>query len=449
MEHNSMLEQVGQTVARYQMLEPGEEVLVALSGGADSVAMLLCLRELGYPVCAFHLNHGLRGDEAARDEDFVRSLCAELGVPLTVAREDIAALAAKRKESIETAARVRRYQLLQEHAGGRKIATAHTADDNIETVLFHLTRGTGAKGMAGIPPVRGAIIRPMLETSRAEIETYLEEIGQAFVVDSTNLTADCTRNRIRHEVVPVLRQINPDLGEAVGRLTRLIRQDDAYLDAQAETLLQESRQEDGCQIQPLREAPPPLSSRALRLLLSQSGVPCAQIGERHILLLEELLASENPSASLDLPNGYSARRSYAKLRIMREEPVLLWPEQRLTVPFDGPVGPDGIRLTLKLSEKNQVFYKSFNTFSVDCGKIDIETLTVRARQPGDRLRLTEKGGSRTLKKLMIDRHIPRFDRARLAVIADKHGVIAVQGLGADQSRMGTDGKAVEIHFEGK
>ena len=210
-----MLDTVKRTISDYMMLETGENVLVALSGGADSTALLLSLRELGYPVRAFHLNHCLRGAESDRDEAFCRRLCEKLGVELTVERVDIAAAAGD--SAVEETARRIRYARLEHAAHGAKIAVAHNADDNLETMLFHLVRGTGAKGLTGIPPVRGRIIRPLIEVERREIEAFLRERGQDFVTDSTNADTAYTRNRLRQEVVPVLRELNPQAAQAAGR----------------------------------------------------------------------------------------------------------------------------------------------------------------------------------------------------------------------------------------
>lgn len=173
-----MLDTVKRTISDYMMLETGENVLVALSGGADSTVLLLSLRELGYPVRAFHLNHCLRGAESDRDEAFCRRLCEKLGVELTVERVDIAAAAGD--SAVEETARRIRYARLEYAAHGAKIAVAHNADDNLETMLFHLVRGTGAKGLTGIPPVRGRIIRPLIEVERREIEAFLRERGPGF-----------------------------------------------------------------------------------------------------------------------------------------------------------------------------------------------------------------------------------------------------------------------------
>ena len=289
---DAMLETVKRTIADHAMLAPGETVLLALSGGADSVALLRALRALGYPVRAFHLNHCLRGAESERDEAFCRTLCGRLGVPLAVERVDAAAAAHAQGTGVEEAARRLRYERLRAAAQGAKIATAHTADDNLETMLFHLARGTGPKGLAGIPPVRGDIIRPLIGAERAQVEAYLAEHGQDFVTDSTNLSDDYTRNRIRHEVVPVLRQLNPSVCGAAARLGGLLRQDEAYLHEQAAACLTRAARPDGAwETAPLREAHPAVRSRALRLLeqvalarkMRGSNVPFATVLE-HLLL---------------------------------------------------------------------------------------------------------------------------------------------------------------------
>ncbi len=429
-----MLDTVKRTISDYAMLQTGENVLVALSGGADSVALLLSMRELGYPVRAFHLNHCLRGTESDRDEAFCRRLCEKLGVELTVERVDVAAAAGD--SAVEETARRIRYARLENAACGAKIAVAHNADDNLETMLFHLVRGTGAKGLAGIPPVRGRIIRPLIAVERSAIEDFLRERGQDFVTDSTNADTVYTRNRIRREVVPVLRELNPQAAQAAARLSRQLRQDESCLQSYAQACAKLCAAEDGTwRVKPLREAEPAIRTRALRLLLENAHMPLKDVTAKHFAALEHLLETESPSAEIDLPNGYLARREYDVLRIVRrDETAAERPEIPLTIPFAGTIWKGAAELTVKKLEKSEVFYKTFNTFCLDCGTIDFESLCVRTRRTGDRLRLTENGGSRTLKKLMIDRKIPRHTRDELAVIADKNGVIAVQDIGADCSR---------------
>ena len=189
-----------------------------------------------------------------------------------------------------------------------------------------------------------------------------------------------------------------------------------------------------------------MRGRALRKAAENAGMPLRDLAQTHIEALGRLLESADPSAQLDLPHGFTARREYERFRIEKRESLPDAEEMALAVPFDG-VWADGNRVKLRKLEKSEVFYKTVNTFCADCGTIDFASLCVRARQTGDRLRLTEKGGSRTLKKLMIDRKIPAAERNGLAVIADKNGVIAVQNIGMDLSRAPKNGERLEIKIE--
>ncbi len=433
-------------IAQENMLPEGGPVCVALSGGADSTALLLTLRTLGYTVSAFHLNHCLRGSESERDEQFVRALCARLAVPLTVRRADVARLAAEAGLGIEEAARKERYRLLAEAAEPPAFAaTAHTADDNLETMLFHLSRGTGGKGLAGIPPVRGRIVRPLLTCTRSEIEAYLAALGESYVMDSSNLSLDYTRNLIRREVVPILRRINPEAAAAASRLSGLLRTDEAFLEETVQERLRAAEDGGGWRIDAF---PPLLRGRMLHRLLAEGGVPMSQTGARHIRLLEALLDGGNPSASLSLPGGLRARREYGLFFLEQacQSVPAAPPEIPLRVPFS-LMFREGVRVCGTVCKKNLVIHKKFNTFSVDCGTIDFDSLVVRVRRPGDRLRLTERGGSKTLKRLMIDHKIPREKRDRLAVFADQYGVIAVEGLGPDQGRQGGGTMSLQLSVE--
>ena len=448
METKAFLACVRRTIEQYDMQTPGEPALAALSGGADSVALLRALLLLGYPVRAYHLNHCLRGAESDRDETFCRELCARLGVQLMVGREDVAAAAGD--SGIEETARRIRYERLEQASSGAKIATAHTADDNLETVLFHLVRGTGPGGLAGIPPVRGRFVRPLIGMTRAEVEGFLTLLGQDFVTDSTNADTRYTRNRIRHEVVPALRQVNPAAAQAVLRLGALLREDNAYLDGKAQEILARAAlTTGGWRVSDLRGLARPIRSRALRKMAAQAGVPMRDFTARHENALEALLESASPSARCSLPNGFAARREYDAVFVEKTTETAQNPQETaLSVPFDGAAWPDGPQVMLRRVEKIKDIYKSFNTFYADCGTIDFESLCVRTRRPGDRIRLNANGGSRTLKKLMIDRKIPKARRDTLAVVADRDGVIAVQDIGMDIARAPQDGALIEIKIEG-
>lgn len=428
---------------RERLTEPGDRVVCALSGGADSVALLHCLlslREtLGIQVAAAHYNHCLRGAESDEDEAFVRRLCAFWHVELTVGRGDVAAVAQETGQSLEEAARRMRYDFLLSQPGC--IATAHNADDQVETVLLNLIRGTGLKGLTGIAPRQGRIIRPLLPVSRAEVEAYLEAKGLPHREDSSNQANEALRNRLRHQVTPLLRMENPNLTQTVERMTDLLRRDEAYLEQETLGLLDRAARDGGWDCRVLRAAPQVLRRRAIRMLLE---IPKPAM--THVDAVEGLLDSLDGSASVDLSGGVTARREYDLLFLKREgdpkafTPVWLHlgqraylPEAGLWISVEGPV----------ILEKEP---DSLSTFAMKYDMMDLTaSICVRPRQTGDMLDLP--GGRRSLKRLMIDRKIPAARRGLLPVAADAQGILAVYGLGADRGRTARPGdRAAVIKF---
>ena len=288
------------------MTENAEKIAVALSGGADSVSLLRALRslskELGISVFACHLNHGLRGADSDADEQFCINLCEELQIPLKTKRVNIADLREKH-ESVEEAARRVRYgffcEFLETLGENAVLATAHTASDNAETVLFNLTRGTGADGLCGIPPTRKMgnfrVIRPLIYCTRADVEEYLGGLGQDYVTDKTNLSDEYSRNRIRLNVLPELQKINPSVVETIGRMTKNLRQDNAFLDNLAEKALRETRVNQGWNASALAKLPEPIKARAMRKILIMGNIqPSALRINTAAALLEKRSARYNP-----------------------------------------------------------------------------------------------------------------------------------------------------------
>ncbi len=272
---NSFREQIKAAIADYSMITAGDIVVVALSGGADSVSLLHALcelrEELGFTLEACHLNHCLRGEEADRDMRFCEALCGRLGVELTLLCADVRA--SKRKhESIEEAARRVRYDFFAQVAEGKKLATAHNLNDNAETMLLNMMRGTGLKGLCGIPPVRGNIVRPLMYCSRDEVERYCSEQGLEYVTDATNLDDDYTRNKVRHCLLSEMMRINPASLDAVSRMQRSLREDSAYLEQSAYEALEAARVEGGYSAAALSELPKPLFSRAVKRILTDGGI---------------------------------------------------------------------------------------------------------------------------------------------------------------------------------
>ena len=421
------------------MTQPGDTVICAVSGGADSVCMLhvlLSLRNtLGITVEAAHFNHQLRGEESDRDEAFVRTLCAELGVVLHVDNGDVRARAAKTHESVEEAARALRYAFFSSLPG--LIATAHTQDDNLETVLLNLTRGTGLAGLCGIPPTRDSFIRPMLAVSRAEIEAYLAQNGLSHVTDSTNFLPDARRNRLRQSVIPLLKAENPSLCETAFRMCRLLEADEAQLSAQAEAALRQARLSDGIRCS---------GDGTFNDCRMLGEIHAPKLSERHISAVDRLLFSECPSARASLPGGFSAQREYDRLLLTAGSPAAFEPVT-LLAGESAVLQPLGLRVCCEWQENFSEIQNTLSTFAVKCDTIGSTTqILFRPRRAHDEMRVS--GGRKTLKKLMIDRKIPLDRRGLLPVAADEHGILGVYGIGVNLDRAAAPGdRAVIIRIE--
>ncbi len=409
------------------LFSAGDRVIAAVSGGADSMALLWCLHsfrdELGISVSAAHFNHGLRGAEADADEAFVRSFCNDRNIPFFAGRADVAAAAKENGQTLEEAARELRYAFLLS-IDCDKIATAHNADDNAETVLLHLLRGSGLRGLCGIPPVRGKIVRPLLSVSRDEILQFLKDEGVSWREDRTNAADDCLRNRLRHHVMPLLYGEAPDLRKKLLRQGDLLRGEDELLDRLARELLVFDGE--GYRIVPLREADNALQKRALRLIL-RDYLP-QNVAQTHIAALQKLIRANDPSAEAALPDGLTARRRYDSLMIVEDGAIPTFPETALSVPGVTRIPALGLRVTCTVTENFQDPGNTAFQFAVKCDMIATGALKLRPRRPGDRMKM-DGGYTKPLKKLLIERKIPRDKREQLPVLTDGERVIAVLGLG--------------------
>ncbi len=294
-------------------------LVVGFSGGADSTALAHWLAGQVEPsrLVLAHVNHQLRGEESHQDEAAARSFAEGLGLRFAVHRADVAALARERGEGLEAAGRRVRYAFFDALAPGEedRILTAHTADDNAETLLLHLCRGSGLGGLCGIPPVRGKVIRPFLAVTRREIEAYCAAHHLSYVTDSTNASPVYARNRVRAEVLPVLRDLYPGAVPAMGRAAALLREDAALLDALAGELLQRALRPEGLHVRTLLAAPAPLRRRALKAWLTAQGV--RDLEARHLLLAEDCLTR---GGAVPLPGGLTVRRSRGLLRSLPTPP---------------------------------------------------------------------------------------------------------------------------------
>ena len=434
---STVLEQKALCALRqYSLFSQGDRIAVGVSGGADSVALLRFLAALrpqfGWDLVVCHIHHGLRGAEADRDECFVRALAEQLGLPCAVSRIDAAALALRDHISVEEAGRMARYAFFAQTAeeGGR-IATAHTLDDSIETVLMNLVRGTGLRGLCGIPRIRGNIVRPLLDCTRAEVEDYLGALGQPYCTDSTNLTDDYTRNRIRHDILPRLCALNPNFPGAMARMLPRLAVQQALTDCLAAQSAQQLHAAcGGLSRQGLSALPEPVCDRLLLRLLEQNCLPVSAAA------VERMTETLRTGGKLDLAarswffvaQGDLAAVIYAPPGGIPPVPVPLPQEE---TPVILPFSPQkSLKLTLCnkiVANTSEKFNISLLKYAIDCDKIKGYSF-MRTRRPGDTFIVGKKQLS--LGEAWAAAGIPALLRPALMVLADEQGVLWAEGIGS-------------------
>ena len=416
-----MLSKLRAFVRQYDLIHPGDTVIAAVSGGADSIALLFALfllrEEWGITLEAAHFNHCLRGEESNRDARFVEDFCARYGIPLHMCSGNVV----PGEKGLEAAARDARYRFLRSLPG--KVATAHTADDNAETVLMRLLRGTGLKGLGAIAPVSGNVIRPMLSVTRREVEAFLEEYALAHIEDSSNGEDAFLRNRIRHRIMPLLYEENPRIGENLSSMALNLRLDEACLSRLASGPMPG--------IEELKSLPDAIRRRYLERFLKENGV--REPEESHLLQAESLLFHWNPSASMNFPGGIVIAREYDRL-VRLDSPEMLG---NYTLETETYVEELDLWVTV---EEAVSLEQGEDIFTVQTRG----PLRLRARRAGDAIALS--GGTRSLKKLFIDRKIPVSRRCRIPVVEDDDGILGVYGIGADRNRQASALPAKTIRF---
>lgn len=413
-------------------------ILIGLSGGADSTALLhmLCTyaRDTGATVYAAHVNHCIRGEEADRDQQFCQQLTDSLGVRMFALRADVPAIAAESGESIETAARRVRYEYfdtLMGENGIELLATAHNADDNLETVIFNIARGTGLGGLCGIPDCRpckhGNVVRPILGMEKSEILEYCSANGLSYVTDSTNTDTDYTRNRIRAEIIPVIRQINSGAVKNAARMSKNLREDSLCLESMAGWFVEELRDSYSIEVEKLCGSPASVVNRALiRLYDEFSGGKTLE--QTHINALRTLAQRAVPHSSASLPGDVVAVIENGSLCLRHKDDAPGACEDYFIALKDGenPISQTNSKIFIGNSQCSENIYKNSILLSIDSAKICGE-LTARPRRSGDKIKLG--GMHKSLKKLMCDKKVPLELRARLPVICDGEGILAVPMIG--------------------
>ena len=430
------------TIHRYLMMDRGDKILVAVSGGPDSVALLHALlslqSDLEISLHVAHLNHSMRGEASDEDAAYVGRLAAELKLEFTSERIDVPEIRKALRLSEEEAARVVRYDFLErtaEAVKANRIAVGHNADDQVETVLFNFLRGTGVDGLSGMPPVRGKIVRPLIEIRRAEIEKYLEEHGLSPRIDLTNLQAKYTRNRIRLELLPEIRQYNSEVDSAILRLSELAREDSAYLNRQAEEAfdrLVKKRDDNSLSldVSGLQLLALALRRRLIRLAARTVRGEIADIGLGHVDELLRLLDAGR-DFRYELPGGVFVVRERADLSFSScpEVEVAITYSRELPIPGKAVISEIEARIESEISHgmTDSIRPRGSAEVVLDRERI-VGTVRVRNWLPGDRVQPLGMSGHKKVQDIFVDAKIPRAVRHRIPLVVDDQSILWIPCL---------------------
>jgi len=453
-----LLPQVDSFCRRHGLLPDDGCIVVGLSGGPDSLALTDLLQRLTeryrFSMVAAHLNHGLRGEAADQDEQAVRDFCLSRGIPLIVWRQDIASLAADTCQTVEEAGRAARYDFFRAIAADRaqtgvdpektRIAVGHHRDDQAETVLMNLCRGSGLQGLVGMLPRNGAVIRPLLQASRAQIERYVQMRGLTPCFDQTNAETGATRNRLRHLVQPALREtFGTDTSPALSRAAELLSVDADYLNQEASAALDrllpaDSDRSDGLSVQMLSSLHEAIRTRVLRLWIESESGTMKNLSEKHIAALDALCQPGRSGHRCSLPGGRQAVRSFDCLLLTDgtavgaacgTDSIRVSDEVPLQIPGRSEIpGGTGFFLAEFIEKTDEIIYN--NQIWCFAAK-DLAGAVVRHRRPQDRIHPAGRACGKTLRKYLTEQQVPVSRRDSLPLIAAGSDILWIPGLTAD------------------
>lgn len=431
-----------ETLRACSLVQPGQEVLVAFSGGADSTALLHLFSRLrenwSLEIAAAHLNHALRGEQSDADESHCRQVCASWHVPFFSRKVEVEQEAKRRRLSVEVAAREVRYAFLQEVADAIEadvIALGHTRDDQVETVLLNLTRGAGTAGLAGMPVRRDRFIRPLLPVSRQQVRAYCVLHGLSFVEDASNLDPRYSRNRIRHHVLPELRLINPRADEAIERLARVMRDEENWWRDYLQMLepqftLHRTQSEWRLSLEWLAQQPEAVQRRVIRYAVQKLSPEGREIEFDQVERLREAIRTRTRAGvtlhggRLNVSVGLRALRVWVK-----QEASPLAYEIVVQIPGQTPVPQTGLTLFAEYSPLPEPHKWRQDNWEVWCDASHISgQLIVRNWRRGDRVQPLGLSGHRKLSDIFIDRKVPVSLRASIPVVCDGEGIIWIVGI---------------------
>ncbi len=417
-----MICKVIETIEKNNLLSDVKSVAVGVSGGADSMCLLHILSSLkvkyGIIIKAVHLNHNLRGDEALRDENFVKEYCAENGIELLCFSEDISSLSAEMGIGEEECGRIVRYRCFDK-AGCDVVAVAHSLSDSIETTLYNLLRGTGTKGLCGIPVKRNPnIIRPLIECSRQEIESYCRENNVPYITDSTNLTDDYKRNFIRHNIIPLLKEVNSAYDKNISHTASILKEESSFIELCALDLIEKSAYDNGYRLKEFIDSHIAVRKRAIGIILSEKMNKPTEF--RHIESVNNII--DNKKGKVEIAKD---------LYVFVENDIVAFINK-----------PDKIDYW-ETAFENNVAKSQYGAYRIsdvefparDCDTFDAEKiegmLMLTSRKQGDIFISKSRGVSKTLKKLFNEMKIPAGERESKAVLRDSKGIIWVEGVGVN------------------
>jgi len=442
-----IISQLKNTITTHEMLARGDSVLVGLSGGADSVCLIHVLHELkselNITLAAAHLNHGIRGADSDSDEQFCAELCAKLGIEFYSKKIDLVGRddpgVPRKNETLESAGRTARYEyfaeLKREHKFD-KIATAHHADDQAETVLMRILRGTGISGLAGIRYTRDdGVIRPLLNVSRTEIEEYLRANNLGWRTDKTNADTGFTRNRIRAELLPYLESnFNPNVREALQRLVSTAGEDGEFLENYARRLYKRLKNplptsEICLHIDSLALIERPIAVRLVRIAAQDALGVFPQLENKHIDDIFALATAAKSGTSLDLPNDLRVAVNYGWLTFSNRNEIEMSGEFHLEIEpnqtYD--IEKHGLRISTQQLNYNDYAIEKYDTF-IDIGKLGNRKLHLRKRKDGDRMAVFADGRTKKINDIFTDMKISRADRDRQLILVADDEVVAILGV---------------------
>ncbi len=461
-----MLHSVKKTIERFRMFDPGDRVGVATSGGPDSVALLHVMariaEDLNLTLIIVYLNHGLRGEESDREDEFVRRLGESMKIPVESRKISIPSIREREKGSLEDVCRKERYKFFEEVAKNynlNKIALGHNLNDQAETVVMKFLRGSGLEGLRGILPVRdGIYVRPLLEVSREEILFFLRGEGAEYITDSSNMDNRYLRNRIRNELIPELKELyNPRLVENVGRMSNILRLENDFIEKCVDKTLSDwniNSCEEGVKIDipNLKSLHPALQFRVIKTILDDISSSKKGIGYIHVKSVIDLIEGGRPNGLLDLPAGVAIRREYDNLVILKDErfdtkvssPLTMKNDKNkgrkgdkrkvndyyyhhIEIPGSVNIEEKGMKIAFDLMDTGPFDYSSGSTVFIDYSVISFP-LVIRNIRPGDRIQPFGLKGTKKVKSLFIDEKVPRNERGKIPLLVDQESVLWIPGV---------------------